>query len=128
MAQTLKPETEDQVADAIAWAVSEEIPLELLAGATKRGFGRPLQTAHTLDLSSLAGITLYEPEELVLSAGPGTKLAELESVLADQDQQLAFEPADLGPLLGGAPGPRAIICWVCARSAAVASRSKPVAG
>jgi len=74
--------------------------LEIVAGGTKRGFGRPLQTACTLDLSALSGITLYEPEELVLSAGPGTTMAELEATLAEQDQQLAFEPADLGPLLG----------------------------
>lgn len=100
MTQTLKPENEDQVADTVAWAVSEETPVEIVAGGTKRGYGRPLQTAYTLDLGSLSGITLYEPEELVLSAGPGTSMVELEHALADQDQQLAFEPADLGPLLG----------------------------
>ena len=56
----------------------------------------------TLDLSDLAGVTLYEPEELVLSAQAGTPLAEIEALLARTRQMLAFEPTDFGPLLGGA--------------------------
>ncbi len=100
MAATLKPETADQVTEALAWAVAEESPLEVISGGSKRGLGRPLQTAHTLDLSGLSGITLYEPEELVLSARAGTPLAEIEAAIGEKNQMLAFEPADWGPLLG----------------------------
>ncbi len=66
--------------------------------------GRPTNIANSLDVSALRGISLYEPEELVLGAGPGTPMAEIEQTLAERRQQLAFEPPDLGPLLGGAPG------------------------
>jgi glycolate oxidase FAD binding subunit len=59
-----------------------------------------MQAAHTLDLSRLAGVRLYEPEELVLSARAGTPLAEIEQLLAAKSQQLAFEPIDYGPLFG----------------------------
>jgi glycolate dehydrogenase FAD-binding subunit len=52
----------------------------------------------------LVGISLYEPTELVLSAAAGTPLAVVEGVLAERGQQLAFEPIDLGPALGSAPG------------------------
>jgi glycolate oxidase FAD binding subunit len=45
-------------------------------------------------------VTLYEPEELVLSAKAGTPLAEIEALLAASGQELAFEPIDYGPLLG----------------------------
>ena len=55
-------------------------------------------------MSKLAGVTLYEPEELVLSAKAGTPLAEIEQLLARNGQELAFEPIDYGPLLGGEPG------------------------
>ena len=58
----------------------------------------------TLDLSGLSGVTLYEPEELVLSARAGTPLAEIEALLDKNNQQLAFEPMDYGPLFGAGAG------------------------
>ena len=76
----------------------------LWATSSKRGIGRAAQTDRTLDVSAISGVTLYEPEELVLSARAGTPLAEIEKLLADKNQELAFEPPDLGSLLGGAAG------------------------
>lgn len=101
---TFTPTSAAEVLDTVAWAVSEEAPLEILGHASKRGIGRPAQTEHTIDLSKLTGVTLYEPEELVLSARAGTPLAEIEALLADNRQELAFEPMDYGPLLGGEAG------------------------
>ena len=101
-------ENRDQLVEAVAWAAADQQPLEVVGGGSKRGLGRPVQAAHTLDLSRLTGITLYEPEELVLSARAGTKLSEIEAALAEKDQMLAFEPADLSPLLGSAPGSASI--------------------
>lgn len=101
---TFTPTTSDEVLSTVVWAVAQESPLEILGHGSKRGIGRPLQTEHTLDLSKLAGVTLYEPAELVLSAKAGTPLAEIERLLAENGQQLAFEPMDYGPVLGGEPG------------------------
>lgn len=89
---------------AVQWALAEEAPLEIVGHGSKRGVGRPLQTEHGLDLSNLSGVSLYEPEELVLSARAGTPLAEMEKLLADHGQELAFEPMDYGPLFGSEPG------------------------
>ena len=104
MATVLRPTDQGQVEEAIRWAAAEETPLEIGAGATKRGLGRPLQADILLDLSALRGIGLYEADELVMSAGPATPVAEIEQLLATQNQQLAFEPADLGPIYGAARG------------------------
>ena len=104
MTESLKPESAAQVVDAVEWAAAEEQPLEVLGRASKRGLGRPVQASRGLDLSGLAGITLYEAEELVLSAGAGTPLAEITAALTEKNQELAFEPPDLGPLLGGEAG------------------------
>ena len=101
MTEVLTPADADQAREAVEWAAAEEVPLEIVGGGTKRGLGRPVQAAHLLDVSGLAGVTLYEPAELVMSARPGTPLAEIEALLAEHDQQLAFEPPDLGPLMGG---------------------------
>lgn len=101
---TFTPSTSTETLSTVQWAVAEESPLEILGHGSKRGIGRPLQTEHTLDLSKLTGVTLYEPEELVLSAKAGTPLAEIEKLLAENGQQLAFEPMDYGLLLSGEPG------------------------
>jgi glycolate oxidase FAD binding subunit len=57
-----------------------------------------VQTEHILDLSAFAGITQYDPVELVLTAGAGTSLEEVEALLAEQNQMLAFEPPDYSVL------------------------------
>ena len=103
MTDTLKPRTAKDVEDAVQWALSRSAALELVGHGSKRAIGRPAQSDLTLDLSGLSGVILYEPEELVLSAQAGTPLDEIEALLAERGQHLAFEPIDYGPLLGGAP-------------------------
>ncbi len=104
METTLKPVDADGVLNAVRWAAAEEIPLEVLGHGSKRGLGRPVQTEYGLDLSNLAGITLYEPEELVLSVKAGTPVSDVETLLSDHNQMLAFEPMDFGPLYGVSRG------------------------
>jgi glycolate oxidase FAD binding subunit len=88
------PTTLAELRDAVGAALAAEEPLEIVAGGSKRGLGRPLQLPHTLDVSPLAGIRGYEPSELVLTAAAATRLAEIEAALAGQGQMLAFEPPD----------------------------------
>jgi glycolate oxidase FAD binding subunit len=104
MTDTLKPRDAKDVEDAVVWALAEGKALEISGQGSKRGIGRPSQSDVTLDLSGLDGVTLYEPEELVLSARAGTPIAEIERLVADNGQELAFEPADYGALLGGVSG------------------------
>ena len=89
-----------ELREAVATALAAEEPVEVVGGGSKRGLGRPLQTAHTLDLSRLSGIRDYAPSELVLTAGAATPLAEIERALAQHGQMLAFEPPDWRALLG----------------------------
>src|SRR5215472_12694777 len=100
MSDNLKPGDAKDVEAALQWALAEGRALELIGQGSKRAIGRPAQTDITLDLSGLSGVTLYEPEELVLSAQAGTPLAEIETLVASKGQQLAFEPMDYGPILG----------------------------
>ncbi len=83
-----------ELRDVIGEALTAEEPLELVAGATRRGLGRPLQLPRTLDLSRLTGIRDYQPSELVLTAGAATPLEEIETALAQVGQMLPFEPPD----------------------------------
>ena len=100
----LKPRDGKEVEQAIQWALTTGKTFEVVGHGTKRAIGRAAQWDATLDLSALSGVTLYEPEELVLSARAGTPLAEIEALVASRNQQLAFEPMDYAVLLGGEPG------------------------
>lgn len=100
MADDLKPHDANEVEEAIRWALTGNKTLELVGHGSKRAIGRAAQWDATLDLSALSGVTLYEPEELVLSAKAGTPIADIEALVAASGQQLAFEPMDYGPLLG----------------------------
>lgn len=104
MTEILRPQSDHDLAQHIAGALAEKMPLEVRGRGSKLGLGRPVQAARVLDLSGLSGITLYEPEELFLQARPATHLAEVEAALSKNNQELAFEPCDLGPLLGGVAG------------------------
>jgi glycolate oxidase FAD binding subunit len=104
MPQLIRPNTAAELKDVIAWAVAEKTPLEILGAGSKRGLGRPLEAAVEVALDGLAGIGLYEPAELVMSAMAGTPLSEIEAQLAENHQQLAFEPPDYGALSGGERG------------------------
>jgi glycolate oxidase FAD binding subunit len=98
------PTSAEATLEAVAWAAAEEASLDIYGHGSKRGVGRPIQAECELDLSDLTGITLYEPEELVLSAMAGTPIREIEALLANHNQMLAFEPMDFGPLFGAVRG------------------------
>ena len=74
--------------------------LAIQGGGTKAFYGEPL-VGEPLDLRPLAGVSSYEPSELVVTVRAGTPLAELEALLATKGQCLPFEP----PRFAGAHGP-----------------------
>jgi glycolate oxidase FAD binding subunit len=104
MDDALQPRDGKDVEDAVRWALAEGKTLEIIGRGSKRGLGRPSQTDLTLELSGLSGVTLYEPEELVLSAQAGTPMAEIEDLVDSKGQQLDFEPMDYGPIFGRPAG------------------------
>ena len=72
MADALKVRDAKEVEQAVQWALAERKTLEVAGQGSKRALGRPAQWDATLDLSALTGVTLYESNELVLSARAGT--------------------------------------------------------
>src|SRR3954463_15892462 len=104
MSDTLKPRDGKDVEAAVQWALAEGKTLEVMGQGSKRAIGRAAQWDLSLDLSDLSGVTLYEPEELILSAKAGTPIAEVETLLAANNQELAFEPMEYGPVYGAPPG------------------------
>lgn len=98
--ETIAPADEAGVAAAIVAAASAGEPLAIEGRGTKRALLRPVQAARTLSLRNLSGITLYRPQELILSAWAGTPLPEIEAALAERGQHVIAEPPDLSAMFG----------------------------
>ncbi|CAN5503898.1 FAD-binding protein [soil metagenome] len=103
-AGTIKPRDASELRQAVEWALADGVTLDVRGGGSKLDLGRPMQCDQVLDVSGISGIVDYAPEELVVTLRAGTKMREVEALLAQRNQMLAFEPPDLGPLLGRAPG------------------------
>jgi glycolate oxidase FAD binding subunit len=80
--------------DQVCTARDSRRPLCIRGGSTKAFYGG-VPRGDPLDLRSLAGISSHEPTELVVTVRAGTPLAELEAVLGEHGQCLAFEPPRL---------------------------------
>jgi glycolate oxidase FAD binding subunit len=76
-------------------AAAEQRPLRLRGGGTKDFYGQEL-AGTVLETGPLHGIVAYEPSELVVTVRAGTPLTELQAVLAEQGQTLAFDPPHFG--------------------------------
>jgi glycolate oxidase FAD binding subunit len=98
------PDTVEELAYLVAEAADTRTPLEVMGHGTKREVGRPVRHGAVLSTENLAGVPSYEPSELVIVALAGTPVAQLEQLLAENDQEFPFEPLDLGPVLGFGPG------------------------
>jgi len=97
----LRPDDDRDLQAALERACADGRTLEIASAGTKRALGRPVEADDRLDLAALSGVIDYEPAELVLTARPGTPLAEVEILLEEAGQALAFEPPDYSELLAG---------------------------
>jgi len=72
-------------------------------GGSKPALSTPREGQAVLEMSGLSGVLEYDPGEYVLVARAGTRLAEVEQLLAQNGQYLPFDPPLLeqGATLGG---------------------------
>jgi glycolate oxidase FAD binding subunit len=77
--------------DQVKTARANKGTLRITGGGTKDFYGNA-PSGHLLHVKPLAGISNYEPSELVVTVRGGTLLDELEATLAEKGQGLAFEP------------------------------------
>ncbi len=103
----------DQIIDQVKTAASRKTRLAIRGGGTRWFYTEPhTENYDYLDMQSYSGVISYEPSELVITARAGTPLAEIENLLAQNQQMLAFEPPRFGNgtiggcIASGMSGPR----------------------
>lgn len=97
---SLRPATEHELCDALADAFHAGTRIAIRGGGTKHHIGAPHGQARDLDMRGFDGVVDYDPPELVLTARAGTRLSTIQALVASQNQMLAFEPFDHGPIFG----------------------------
>ena len=93
-------------------AYKKRTALQIIGGNSKAFYGRkPVGEAVTVNRHH--GVIHYEPTELVLTARAGTRLTDIEALLAEHNQMLPFEPPHFtetatlgGAVATGLSGPR----------------------
>lgn len=108
MSDVLRPAAGWELESMLAPFIEEGLSLEIVGSGSKRRIGRPMETSAMLSTSSMRGIFMYEPDELVMGAHAGTPLAQIEADLASRGQMLAFEPVDMGAACGGTRGTQTV--------------------
>jgi glycolate oxidase FAD binding subunit len=93
---------EQTLIEQLQAANTDGTPLAIEGGGSKAFYGRACEGRPCL-VGGHSGVIDYTPAELVISARAGTPLAELEAVLEQSGQMLAFEPPHFGTTatLGG---------------------------
>ena len=90
-----------ELVERVQDAVGREAPLRIVGHDSKAFMGRRA-TGEVLSTAGHAGLTEYEPTELVVAARSGTTLAELAELLETNGQRLGCEPPGFsGATIGG---------------------------
>ena len=90
--RTLKPTSLEEVQAIVAEAGAAARHIEVLGNGTKRAIGAMDPVDLALSTQRLDRIVDYAPDELVLTAQAGVRLADIEKLVAARGQMLAFEP------------------------------------
>lgn len=101
MSTTLCPGDVEALCDVIATTAKSGGTLRLRGGGSKDAVGAPTPDATVVDLRGFSGIVAYDPPELILTVRAGTPLAEIQALVAGENQMLAFDPGELGTTIGG---------------------------
>jgi glycolate oxidase FAD binding subunit len=92
--ETFRPETPEQLADALRAAASANQTIRLGGNFSKdRLGGSPEPAQISVSTSSLTRLLQYDPRDLTLSVQAGMPFAELERTLAQHRQMLPLDPA-----------------------------------
>ncbi len=91
--ETFRPETPEQLANALSGAASAKQTIRLGGNFSKDRLGGSPQPADvTLSTASLNRLLQYDPRDLTVSVQAGMRFCELEQALAQHRQMLPLDP------------------------------------
>jgi glycolate oxidase FAD binding subunit len=102
--QVIAPPDTEALMEIVSSATARGTSIQVTGGDTKASIGRPDRQTLRVSMTGFDRIIDYDPSELVLTVGAGATLTSIETLLASDNQMLAFEPYDFALLAGGTAG------------------------
>src|SRR3546814_18520078 len=96
----LRPACVEELVEIVLEARRDRRTLAPAGGRSKDDIGAHRADAVPIDMTGFAGVTDYDPTELVLTVGTGKPLAESDTLVDAERKMPAFEPLPPGPTSG----------------------------
>lgn len=95
------PTDVDTVASLLRDASESHSTVQVVGGATRQGYGSPSPADVVLHMGGLAGIEEWDPDDLTVTVGAGTKVADLEATLSERSQTAVLPEVPGASTVGG---------------------------
>jgi glycolate oxidase FAD binding subunit len=97
----LAPDDVETLAETLRHASEDRRVVEVVGGGTRQGYGAPTPPDIILGMSGFSGIEEWDPDDLTVTVGAGTPVAELESLLAERAQTAVLPEVPGRSTVGG---------------------------
>lgn len=98
---TVSPTSPEDVAAVLRYASEQKLSVQVLGGGTHSGFGSPPRPDVVMSMDRLGEIEVWEPEDLTMVVGAGARVADIEPLLADENQTSVLPEVPGASTVGG---------------------------
>ncbi len=100
-ATRVTPGSVEELATVLREASQNSSVVQVVGGGTRQGFGTPTPPNVVVDMSSFSGIEEWDPDDLTVTAGAGTRVADLEAQLNERAQTAVLPEVPGSSTIGG---------------------------
>jgi glycolate oxidase FAD binding subunit len=100
--QKAAPTDVNSLAALLRQASESHLIVQVVGGGTRPGYGSPPPPDIVLDMSGMSGIEEWDPDDLTVTVGAGTKVADLEAELSERSQTAVLPEVPGASTVGGA--------------------------
>jgi glycolate oxidase FAD binding subunit len=91
----------EALASILRSATEQSAVVQIVGGGTRQGYGSPLAPDVVVDMSAMSGIEEWDPDDLTVTVGAGTPVAELETTLSARSQTAVLPEVPGRSTVGG---------------------------
>lgn len=100
-ADHVAPGDVESLASILRAATEQSAVVQVVGGGTRQGYGSPRAPDIVLDMSAMSGIEVWDPDDLTVTLGAGTPVADLEATLAERSQTAVLPEVPGRSTVGG---------------------------